>query len=75
MPMIEGGNIITGGTVIAGAKRRVIYVSTFASGAGSDAKVGGGYWTPAAGQLVAACDTGYLWENTGVNTYVRKDTL
>lgn len=74
MPSISGGNIIHGGTIIGGVARQVIWVDTFASGAGSDAKVGGGYFTPANGQLVGAYDTQYIWERTGANTYVRIDT-
>jgi hypothetical protein len=73
MPIIEGGTIIQGGNVIPGAKRQIITLSTFASGAGSDGKTG--LAVPAVGQLVFAADTGYLWQRTGANTWVRRDTI
>lgn len=71
MPTISGGNIIQGGTVIAGAKPRIAIIENAVP---TDALVGGGYRTPVNGELAANNATGYIYERqTGV--WVRIDTL
>jgi hypothetical protein len=69
-PSITGGNVIKGGTVIAGAKDRVYKVN----GAATDANVGGGYFTPANGTLAEDLNTGQVYERQA-GVWTRIDTI
>lgn len=71
MPVITGGNVIRGGTVIAPAADRIIYTN----GVPTDALVSGGYApTPSNGQLAQDINTGFVYERQA-GAYVRVDTI
>jgi hypothetical protein len=63
-----GGNVIKGGTVMPGSKPRVTMVEAVPT----DANVGGGYSTPANGELAENVVTGYVYERQ-VGVWTRID--